>query len=115
MNFEYSASRSSEATHIYARVPTSTHTHTHSHTHTHTHKHACAYIHKQGVTLHILVYRISSESVVYHHSHVSPDGATAPVPVTNFLNRCDAWRAHLIRSITRALLLQFMLLYEQIL
>ena len=78
MNFENSASRWMDATAIYARVPT----HTHTHTLTNTHTHACAYIHKQGVTLHILVCSISSEGVVYHHSDVSPDGTTARVHVT---------------------------------
>ena len=65
-----------EVTHTYAHVPAHTHTHTHSHTH------ACAYIHKQGVALHILVSSISSEGVVYHQSNVYPDGETAPVRVT---------------------------------
>ena len=81
--------------HIYTqRIPTRTithtHTHTYTHTHTHTHTHAHAYIHKKGVTLHILVSSISSEGVVYHYSDVSPDGATAPVRVTNFVNWCVA-------------------------
>ena len=68
MNFEYSASIWMKATH--------THTHTHSHTH------ARAYIHKQGIALHILVSGISSEGVVYHHSDAFPDVATARVHVT---------------------------------
>ena len=73
MNFEYSASRWMEATH----------THTHAYPPpTHTHTDARAYVNKQGVTLHILVSSISLEGVVYHHSDVSPDGATAPVHVT---------------------------------
>ena len=65
---------------------THTHTHKYTHTYTHTHTHARAYIHKQGVALRILVFSISSEGVVYHHSDVSPDGATAPVRVANFVN-----------------------------
>ena len=65
-------------TQTYARVPAHTHTHTHIHSHTH----ACAYIHKQGVALHILVSSISSEGVVYHHSDTFPDGATLRVHVT---------------------------------
>ena len=88
-----------EATHIYARVSTHTYTHTHTHAHTHTHiyiythtnthththtyTYTCTRVHtKMGVTLHILVSSISSEGVVYHHSDVSPHGATAPVHVT---------------------------------
>ena len=73
----------------YIRARTHTHTHTHSLTHTHkqhTHTHARAHIHKQGVTLHILVSGISPEGAVDRHSGISPDGATAPVPVANFVN-----------------------------
>ena len=73
-------------TYIRTRTHTHTHTHkhthtyarTHTHTHTYIHTHARAYIHKQGVTLHILVSSVSSD--------VFPDGATAPVRVTNFVN-----------------------------
>ena len=96
MNFEYSASRWIEATHTYARVPTHIHTHTHIHTDTH----ARARIHKQDVTLHILVSDISSEGAVDCHSGVSPDEATAQFHVTNFVNRCVAGRGNLIRFIT---------------
>ena len=73
-------------TYIRARTHTHAHTHTYIHTHIHTHTHARAYIHKQGVTLHILVSVISSEGAVDHHSGISPDGATAQVRVTNFAN-----------------------------
>ena len=97
--FEYSASRWMEATHTYVCVPahththtythththrhthihthTHTHTHTHARTHTHTHIHARAYIHKQGVVLHILVSSISSEGALELRF-----GATAQVHVT---------------------------------
>ena len=77
-----------------------TYTHTYTHTQSHTHIHARAHIHKQGVTLYILVSGISSESAVYHHSDVFPDGSTAQFHVTNFVNWCVAWRDHLIRSNT---------------
>ena len=107
MNFEFSASRWMEATHIYARVSIHTHTHTYTHTHTHTytqthihtythihthiytHTHARAHIQKHDFKLHRLVSSISSDGVVYHHSDVSPDGATAPVDVTLW-NDCIA-------------------------
>ena len=84
MNFEYSASRWMEATHIYARIFTHTQTHTRTQTHTHTYTHTCTCVHtkKQSVTLHILVSSISSEGVVYHYSDVSTDGKTARFHVT---------------------------------
>ena len=110
--FEYSPSRSVEATNTYARVPTHTHSHTHSHTHTHahTHTHTCThtYMHthtcshtymrththtQTGWTLHILVSGISSEGALELRF-----GATAQVHETNFVSWCIAWRGHLIRQ-----------------
>ena len=85
-----------EATHTYARVPTYKHTlthkYTHSLTHTHTLTHAHArtrthtHIHTQGVASHILCVGISREGAFDRHSGVSPDGKTAQVHVTNFVN-----------------------------
>ena len=86
--------------HIHTCTYTHTHIYTVTHICTHTYTHVRAYMHKHGVTLHILVSSISSEGAVYRHSDVFPDGATAKVHVTNFVNRCVAWRGHLIHSIT---------------
>ena len=55
------------------------HTHTRVYPHTHTLTYTRAYIHKQGVALHILVSGISSEGVVYHHSDTFPNWTTAQV------------------------------------
>ena len=82
-------------THLHAHTHTcsQTHTHTHTHTHAHTHIYAHTHTHKQSVTLHILVSGISSEGALELRF-----GATAQVHETNFVNRCDAWRGHLIRQ-----------------
>ena len=83
-----------------------TDTHTHSHSHTHTHKHTCVltlsytqthkhtHIHKQGAALHILDFGISSAGALELHFF----GPSAQLHETNFVNRCDAWRGHLIRQ-----------------
>ena len=64
-------------THTYARVSTHTLTNAHTHTDILSHTHARAYIHKQDVTLHILVSVISSEGAIELRF-----GATAQVHVT---------------------------------
>ena len=73
---------------------THTQTHARSHTLTYTQTHTHTHIHKQGVALHILVSGISSEDAI----ELLFFGATAQVHETNFVNRCDAWRGHLIRQ-----------------
>ena len=84
-------------THTYALVHTSTFFHTHKHTHTHTHIHTHTHTRRSS---HVLISEVNPEGAVDRHSGgVSPDGATAKVLLTNFVNRCVAMRSHSIRSI----------------
>ena len=69
-----------------------TDTYTHSHTQTHARSHT--HVYKQGVALHILVSGISSQGA----RELRFFGATAQIHETNFVNRCEAWRGHLIRQ-----------------
>ena len=92
MNFESNIlHRDQWKRHIHIRVYPHTHSHTHTHTptrahthtltHKHTHTRVYTHIHKQGVTLHILVSRISSEGALEFRFR-----STAQVHETNFVN-----------------------------
>ena len=82
------------------KIVTDRHIHTLTHTHTntralsqtHLHTHTRTYTNK--VLRCILVSDISSEGAL----ELRFFGATAQVHETNFVNRCDAWRGHLIRQ-----------------
>ena len=67
-------------THTHNHTHTQSHTHTHTHTHTYIHTHTYTYIHRARAVSISLWYLVRGRSWA------------------SFVNRCDAWRGHLIRK-----------------